>query len=336
MTSRRPHGAIGGSDTLGTRQFFELTGRFTAREWEDAKSRSFLDQATGRPRIDLTRTHDTCPLCGATDFSHLFDKDGWPHYRCAVCGGIFVSPCLTQSVLDREVYGATPYPFAQVVTSATQVRFDTPRFEAALETLETLVPERTLLDVGCGGGLFLDVARQRGWDGLGTEPLDAYRALAVERLGPNSVLDRTAARLDLGDRRFGAITFWEVMDHVEDPHAIMEACRPYLAPGGVVLIYVRNAGSLAARVLRERCNVFLGYAHLTFWTADALTHFAERHRMALISVQSRISELGPVNNYLAFDDPYRGAATPVLPLLDAAIVEGAMLGYKLLALFRDV
>jgi 2-polyprenyl-3-methyl-5-hydroxy-6-metoxy-1,4-benzoquinol methylase len=232
------------------------------------------------------------------------------------------------------VYGDTHYPFATVVNSDTQVSFDTPRFADAITRLECIAPEKSVLDVGCGAGLFLALARDRGWKVLGTEPLAAYRRHATDRLGQDTVLSATASQLELGPRKFGVITFWEVLDHVTHPSAVLEACRRWLAPGGIVLIYVRNSNSLAARVLRERCNVFLGYAHLNFWSPSSVMQFARRHNMSVVEMKSLISELGPVSNFLSYEDPYRGTAPPVLPGVTARDVEEAMLGYKIMALLK--
>lgn len=324
-----------GSDSLGTRKFFEMTGRFTAREWEDARCRSFLEPRDGKPDTSRTMEQAACPLCFAESRQPLFVKDGWPHWRCQACGGIYVSPCLTQAALDTDVYGESPYPFAEVVTSDSQVRFDSARFSDALDRLEALSPVRSVLDIGCGGGLFLDLARSRGWEIFGTDPLQAYRRLAVARLGDEFVAAQTAEALDAGTRRFGAVTLWEVLDHVADPSATLAAARRWLLPGGVILIFVRNSESLAVRVLRERCNVFLGYAHLTFWSPRSVERFANRHELRVLETRSLISELGPVNNFLAFEDPYRGDAAPVLPRVTPTAIEDAMLGYKILAILGN-
>jgi predicted SAM-dependent methyltransferase len=121
--------------------------------------------------------------------------------------------------------------------------------------------ERNLLDFGCGDGSFLLAARAEGWNCCG-----------IERNPPESLLDElpVVGSLDqLGDRSpFDCVTFWHVLEHVDDPVDVLTRLRGYLKPGGVVLAAVPNFGSCQAR--------FTGASWLHLDVPRHLYHFTKR------------------------------------------------------------
>jgi Zn ribbon nucleic-acid-binding protein len=152
---------------FGARAFNLATGRDAHLSRREAAKGTYLDAGTGRLRPDLT-TPRACPLCGADDPQALFEKDGFPHLRCGSCSMIYVSPIVAQQRLRSQYQGESSY--TQVLTTEPQIAMDRKRFEYALDLLgEHIEAPGPLLDVGCGPGTFLGVARERGWPVQGVE-----------------------------------------------------------------------------------------------------------------------------------------------------------------------
>ena len=98
-----------------------------------------------------------------------------------------------------------------------------------------------LLDVGCGDGSFLLGARAAGWAVSGVE-LEPTRARAAG-------LEVHAALADAEARGpYGAITLWHSLEHLPDPAGTLARLARLLAPGGVLLAAVPDAGSSQARL----------------------------------------------------------------------------------------
>ena len=109
----------------------------------------------------------------------------------------------------------------------------------------TLLAGQTVVDVGCGGGILseslaLAGARVTGID-LGRGPLTAARLHALEQ--GVEVEYRCCAAEELADREPGSydlVTCMEMLEHVPDPAAIVDACARLVRPGGVVVFATLN------------------------------------------------------------------------------------------------
>jgi SAM-dependent methyltransferase len=105
--------------------------------------------------------------------------------------------------------------------------------------VDQIAPPGRVLDVGAGDGTLLDALALRGRESIG-----------VERRATRS--DIVAGELaDVGGS-WSAIVFWHSLEHLPDPGQELERAAAMLAPGGVVVIAVPNAGSLQARAFGDR------------------------------------------------------------------------------------
>jgi len=110
-----------------------------------------------------------------------------------------------------------------------------------------------LLDVGCGGGLFLGMMRERGYRVVGLDLSREAAAVAWKRQQAPAVCgDLSNAPLRAGS--FAGITMFHLLEHVNDPRAYLEAARELLAPDGRLVVQVPNAASWQFRVLGRWWN----------------------------------------------------------------------------------
>ena len=115
------------------------------------------------------------------------------------------------------------------------------------KTAEMGLAGKKVLDVGCGGGILSESMTRRGADvtgiDLGTENLKAA-ALHAEQSNLNDTLRyehipiEQLAATHAG--QFDVVTCMEMLEHVPDPNAIVEACFALLAPGGVCVLSTIN------------------------------------------------------------------------------------------------
>jgi len=101
---------------------------------------------------------------------------------------------------------------------------------------------RTALDVGCGAGLLTEPlarlgARVSGFD-ASPELIDVARWHAAA-MGLD--IDYRAGDVQELEGRFDLITCMEVIEHVADPAAFVQALARRLAPGGLLILSTPNA-----------------------------------------------------------------------------------------------
>jgi SAM-dependent methyltransferase len=106
----------------------------------------------------------------------------------------------------------------------------------------------TLLDVGAGTGVFMHLARERGWDPSGIDicPLTAEKA--AQEFGVRIAVGPFEEHR-LGGRQFDAITMLDVLEHVIDPLATLRRAHALLRPGGALYVAVPNQRSLLTAVV---------------------------------------------------------------------------------------
>jgi SAM-dependent methyltransferase len=117
-----------------------------------------------------------------------------------------------------------------------------PSFGAVLEALE-LGPDDVLLEIGCGGGAFLEQALHTGCTAVAVdhseEMVEVARELNADavREGRLTIVQADAARLPFGRDSFTAAATMQVFFFLPDPLAVLRECRRVLRAGGRLAVF---------------------------------------------------------------------------------------------------
>ena len=153
-----------------------------------------------------------------------------------------------------------------------------------LGRLERLVGgERTVLDVGCGTGEFLDVARRRGWRTAGVE-ISAYAAQYGRRQYGLDIRTGTLSGDLFAERSFAAVTLWDVIEHVPDPVATLASSARLLTPGGVLALSTGDMESLCARLCGRHWHLFNLPEHVFFFSRRTIDDVLRRAGFEVASI----------------------------------------------------
>jgi SAM-dependent methyltransferase len=110
-----------------------------------------------------------------------------------------------------------------------------------------------LLDVGCGGGLFLKMMRDEGLPVLGLETSSKAAKLAWES-NRVAVICGDLNHSPVVNESCSLVTMFHVLEHLHDPVGYLQAARALLRPNGRLIIQVPNASSWQFLLFGEYWN----------------------------------------------------------------------------------
>ena len=148
----------------------------------------------------------------------------------------------------RPLHRMNPCRLGYIVDQVTAQHGRDPRSRRPLAGLR-------VLDIGCGGGLLCEPIARLGAEVVGADASE--RNVAVARAHARQMglqIDyraATAEALAAAGEGFDAVLNMEVVEHVADPQAYLDACASLLRPGGIILTSTinRNAKSWAFAIL---------------------------------------------------------------------------------------
>jgi 2-polyprenyl-6-hydroxyphenyl methylase/3-demethylubiquinone-9 3-methyltransferase len=121
----------------------------------------------------------------------------------------------------------------------------------------------SLLDVGCGAGLFAEPMARLGADVVGVDParsaIEAARRHAEETGARLAYRMGTVEDLAAEARRFDAVSAMEVIEHVAEPQNFVAAAASLVKPGGLLLASTLN------RTLKSFALAIVGAEYVLRW-----------------------------------------------------------------------
>lgn len=229
----------------------------------------------------------SCIVCGGASGSRL-RRGGIEWARCGGCGLEWRDPLPDEAELSAlyaggylERWGARDADAFARVRAMKQASHR----ELFCEIRRHREAGR-LLDVGCAAGFLLEVAREEGYDPYGLEVDPEGARLARERFGARVHCGPLDAAAFPGER-FDVVTLVDVLEHVRDPGALLDAVRARLAERGVFVAVLPNAASLVRRVLGARWPHYVA-EHLFQWSPGNLERFLAARGLELRALRTGV------------------------------------------------
>jgi SAM-dependent methyltransferase len=251
-----------------------------------------------------------CNLCGADDNALVTEMGGLHIVRCRHCGLVYVNPRYQDEAL-QEIYTSAYYAHDGINDGLDFFGYDNYlddeenikiTFAKRLKTIERYASRGKLLDIGCATGFFLDLARSRGWDVVGSEVSQFSVRYARERFGLDVRLGRLE-KLHFEAQSFDAITMWDVIEHVPDPMGELQEVRRVLRDGGLLSIITPDVGSPVARLLGSRWEEFRRVReHVYFFSRRTMTEALRKVGFEVLRIEhaDKVFYLGPAMHRLKY------------------------------------
>ena len=256
-----------------------------------------------------------CPLCASDDFKVLGRKAGGYYMpkdsheaaqivRCLNCSLIYANPMpLPENDNLVDLYNED---YTKMLSEFVPYRdrgndfvdiFEGRRRLARLEAI--LGREGSLLDIGCGPGNLLCVARERGWKAVGLEINDRSARFARDINGVDVVTGQIQDYPAAWAGRFDAVHVNQVVEHTYDPVGFLKAVREVMRSDGALFCGVPNEDSLVKNIaqlyFKIRMLEFTPMLAPTFAPYHVLGFSSKTIRLALGKTRFRILRVEHVN-----------------------------------------
>jgi SAM-dependent methyltransferase len=161
-----------------------------------------------------------------------------------------------------------------------------------------------VLDVGCGGGLFLRLLRERGHRVAGLD-FSCDAAVVAWRRNGIPVACGSLAHAPFAAGSCAVVTMFHVLEHLYDPGSYLVAAHRLLQPGGRLVVQVPNASSWQFFLLRENWSGLDVPRHLINFRADDLAALLDTCGFEVVRTK-----------HFSLRDNPAGFATSLAPRLD--------------------
>jgi SAM-dependent methyltransferase len=181
-----------------------LTGQELRKLWSEGMNIHFSAEAFGQIEASTTVPLNECADCGFRFFDPKF-------------GG---NEAFYRELEHPNYYSPGRPEFARTVGFAVQRRL------------------KRILDVGCGSGAFLDLAKAAGLvtEGLELNTAAAEKARAKQHRIYGCLLHELQP--EQMDQPYDLITLFQVLEHVPDPVRVLQDARARLSAGGFIAVSV--------------------------------------------------------------------------------------------------
>ena len=252
---------------------------------------------------ELNQQQGVCPLCGGDRLSRIYPIDlayaaGMAGYledsnigvaQCIACDHQFISPVPTVNFLEafyasymsEAKRGFYEQRYANIIPAAFRDYYG-----RWLDQVRIFRQGRTgsLLDIGCGLGMFLRLAKEKEFQVTGIEP----NAEAAKYLGREYGIEVSNTLLEnyRGRQRFDVVTMWDLLEHLADPARAISMVKMLLNPGGILVLEIPVRDSLLHWIAKLSYIISFGLIKRPLYLTYGVHHlqyFSERSILDLLS-----------------------------------------------------
>ena len=197
-----------------------------------------------------------CPVCGDNDFENFItckdytvSQESFSIVSCKSCNFKFTNPRPLDSEIGKYYKSENYVSHSDTRRGLINRLYHLVRSRTLRQKLRLIskyVSRGTILDYGCGTGMFLKTCSEAGWRAYGFEPDPDARALVL-----NKGLVAESEKERLASNRYDIITLWHVLEHVTDLDQTLQFFKDHISDKGRLIIAVPNYRSWDAEYYKE-------------------------------------------------------------------------------------
>lgn len=223
----------------------------------------------------------TCRLCFEDHYKLLYLYDDCRVIKCHNCGFIQVAEHPGEEYLNK-LYSNLYFNKGKYIQDKAAEIEQKRRLQWILETKVPL--KSKMLDIGCATGDFL--AQATSYFDIAGQDRSQYAIEQVKsRFSTIPASHFTAGpieELEFPEASFDCITLWDVIEHLWNPHILLEKIRLWLKPKGILALSTPNTSAFTFKILGRYWAFMTPPEHLCFFNLDTISHLFEKYGFKLL------------------------------------------------------
>jgi 2-polyprenyl-3-methyl-5-hydroxy-6-metoxy-1,4-benzoquinol methylase len=235
-------------------------------------------------------SYNKCPLCNSGHFhtykkikDHSITKEVFTISECTTCHLLFTNPIPDEDNIGRYYKSSAYISHTNKANNPVNFLYKIVRKFTLLGKISLIKKYggNSLLDVGCGTGLFLEEAYKKGFTIKGVET-DSDARLIQSQLISNQVVD-SISKLPVKDK-YDVITLWHVLEHIHHLNNRFQQLSEVLKRKGYIFVAVPNPESWDAKHYEEYWAAWDVPRHLYHFRKKNIKQLFHQHNISLVEM----------------------------------------------------
>ncbi len=237
---------------------------------------------------------NNCPICDNKESKHFISatdhnvsNDSFNITKCLSCGLKYTNPKIEEKSIGKY-YKTDNY----ISHSDTNKGFINKLYHLIRKhqinrkekLISKLSSKRTLIDIGCGTGTFLNYCKEKKWDVLGLEPDNKTKKYAEK----NYNLNIYSSLKSITDKKVDVVTMWHSLEHVYNLKADLKSIYDLLNNKGYLIIAVPNSDSYDAKYYKKNWAAYDLPIHLYHFNKKNIKEIAKKFGFSVIKIKPMI------------------------------------------------
>jgi len=239
--------------------------------------------------------NNQCPLCKEEDHETFANINDWMTIEnCNNCNYAYAShfPNVIKDVYDCDDQLDNAVEVYHSTREYRKNRFGIER----VGIIKEFHKSGDILDIGCGTGWFLEVARAEGFNVTGQE----LSPQLAEFTHNNFEIPTYSCPVSEITDSFDVITMFDLIEHVQDPMQLLKDCKNRLNPNGIILAFTPNFDSYGITEMKEYSSLISPPGHLHYFTQDSINKICELSGMKVLYHETRGTDIADMAALLEF------------------------------------
>lgn len=177
------------------------------------------------------------------EIKNLFKDNNFSLFKCNFCNLVFLHSDIKESYEEDYFTDKRKCYYKNYRYDYDPNLFPVPGYKHILDRIKKTGISGKLLDIGCGMGIFLDLARKAGFETTCVDTSSYITQYAKKYFNLNIICDNLS-NINFPEKSFDVITILDLIEHVEQPQILLKEINRLLKSEGLLVIVTPNEEAL--------------------------------------------------------------------------------------------